>query len=218
MQSVAFTAAPFFIIAAVWFVIFGLSLICTCLYFCCCRKHHMVILESAMHFHSLPNTFHHLCYADFTVENLNNVSRYLDEAKNIGVGQTKLPEDLQNRINNIQTKMSSAATLLIREPRKMQRGFGGRLALIILAAVMLLLAFVGFCEFSCLLIQIAFDCVILLLIILLCGFSAVNFRSAMSCVHTGHCWLASGDVNIHLVWNFSCHPQVSSAKLFFMFC
>lgn len=50
--------------------------------------------------------------ANFTVENLNNVSRYLDEAKNIGVGQTKLPEDLQNKISNIQTKMSSAANTL----------------------------------------------------------------------------------------------------------
>lgn len=50
--------------------------------------------------------------ADYTVENLNNVSQNLDDAKNIGVGQMRLPEDLQNRINDIQTKMSSAANTL----------------------------------------------------------------------------------------------------------
>ncbi|XP_074276456.1 uncharacterized protein LOC141600172 isoform X1 [Silene latifolia] len=49
MQSVAFTAAPFFIVAAAWFIIFGLSLICTCLYFCCCR--------------SAPYGYSRVCYA-----------------------------------------------------------------------------------------------------------------------------------------------------------
>lgn len=50
--------------------------------------------------------------ANFTVENLNNVSRYLDEAKNIGVGQLRLPENLQNKINDIQTKMNTASNML----------------------------------------------------------------------------------------------------------
>ncbi|KAG6409514.1 hypothetical protein SASPL_127554 [Salvia splendens] len=36
--SVAYTAVPFFIVGAIWFVVFGLCLIITCLYFCCCRK------------------------------------------------------------------------------------------------------------------------------------------------------------------------------------
>ena len=50
--------------------------------------------------------------ADYTVENLNNVSRYLDEAQNIGVGQLRLPENVQNKINDVQTKMNSAANTL----------------------------------------------------------------------------------------------------------
>ncbi|KMT02704.1 hypothetical protein BVRB_8g192950 [Beta vulgaris subsp. vulgaris] len=175
--SVAFTAAPFFIIAAVWFVFFGLSLICTCLYFCCCRKAPygysrvcyalslicLILFTIAAiigciflytgqgKFHaSTTTTLRYVVYqADYTVENLNNVSQNLDDAKNIGVGQMRLPEDLQNRINDIQSKMSSAANTLDQRTQENSRRIRRvldfvRLALIILAAVMLLLAFVGF--------------------------------------------------------------------------
>lgn len=38
MQSVGFTAAPFFIIAAIWFFLFGLCLSLICLCYCCCRR------------------------------------------------------------------------------------------------------------------------------------------------------------------------------------
>uniref|UniRef100_A0A6N2NK92 Uncharacterized protein n=1 Tax=Salix viminalis TaxID=40686 RepID=A0A6N2NK92_SALVM len=39
MQSVGFTAAPLFAIAAIWFLVFGLCLLCGCLcYFCCKRQ------------------------------------------------------------------------------------------------------------------------------------------------------------------------------------
>ncbi|KAH6757895.1 hypothetical protein C2S52_023217 [Perilla frutescens var. hirtella] len=36
--SVAYTAVPFFVVAAIWFVIFGLCLTIICLCFCCCRR------------------------------------------------------------------------------------------------------------------------------------------------------------------------------------
>lgn len=38
VQSVVFTAVPFFVVAAVWFVIFGLSLSFICLCYCCCPR------------------------------------------------------------------------------------------------------------------------------------------------------------------------------------
>lgn len=38
MQSVGFTAAPFFVFAAAWFILFGVILIFICLCCCCCRR------------------------------------------------------------------------------------------------------------------------------------------------------------------------------------
>ncbi|XP_028054578.1 uncharacterized protein LOC114258783 [Camellia sinensis] len=38
MQSVAFTGAHLFVIAAIWFVGFGLSLLLLCLCCCCCQR------------------------------------------------------------------------------------------------------------------------------------------------------------------------------------
>ncbi|CAO2822577.1 unnamed protein product [Amaranthus hypochondriacus] len=175
--SVGFTAAPFFIIAAVWFVIFGLTLICSCLYFCCCRKApygysrvcyavSLILLilftiaaiigciflyagQAKFHASTTKTLRYVVDQADYTVENLNNVSRYLDEAQNIGVGQLRLPENVQNRINDVQTKMNSAANTLDEKSqensRRIRRALDFvRMTLIILAAVMLFLAFVGF--------------------------------------------------------------------------
>lgn len=175
--SVAFTAAPFFVVAAVWFVLFGLTLLCTCFYFCCCRRAPygysracyalslillilftiaaiigcVVLYTGQGKFHASTTTTlrYVVSQANFTVDNLNNVSQYLSEAKNIGVEQVTLPENIQNKINDIQTKMDSAATTLSDKTNDNSRKIrtvldNVRLALIILAAVMLFLAFVGF--------------------------------------------------------------------------
>lgn len=40
MQSVAYTAVPFFIAALIWFVILGLCLLLICLCYRCCRREH----------------------------------------------------------------------------------------------------------------------------------------------------------------------------------
>lgn len=50
--------------------------------------------------------------ADVTVENLRSVSDYLAAAKRIGVDAVFLPEDVQNKIDLIQTKINSSATTL----------------------------------------------------------------------------------------------------------
>jgi len=50
--------------------------------------------------------------ADFTAENLRNVSDYLDAAKNIGVDAVFLPADVQGNIDTIKTKINSSAVEL----------------------------------------------------------------------------------------------------------
>lgn len=50
--------------------------------------------------------------ADVTVENLRNVSDYLAAAKRIGVDAVFLPEEVQNKIDQIQTKINSSAMTL----------------------------------------------------------------------------------------------------------
>lgn len=175
--SVAFTAVPFFVVAAVWFVIFGLTLVCTCLYFCCCRSAPygysrvcyalsliflalftisaiigcIVLYTGQGKFHTSTTTTlrYVVSQANLTVDNLNNISHYLDEAKNIGIGQVTLPENIQNKIIDVQKKIDSASTTLSVKTQDNSKNIrtaldSVRLALVILAAVMLLLAFVGF--------------------------------------------------------------------------
>ncbi|KAK7304095.1 hypothetical protein RJT34_15138 [Clitoria ternatea] len=177
IASVIFTAVPFFVVAAVWFVVFGLSLSIICLCYCCCPREPYgysrlayalslillilftiaaivgcVLLYTAQgKFHG--STTHTLEYvvsqADFTAENLRNVSDYLDAAKKIGVEAVFLPSDVQKDIDDVKTKINSSATTLSSKTKdnskKIQQGIDGmRLALVILAAVMLFIAFVGF--------------------------------------------------------------------------
>ncbi|CAN6449949.1 unnamed protein product [Victoria cruziana] len=87
--------------------------------------------------------------ANLTVSNLRNFSNYLAAAKVITVDQVFLPADDQKKIDTVQTKLNSTANDL--EVRTEQNSDGiqkllnsVRLELIIIAAVMLLLAFLGF--------------------------------------------------------------------------
>ncbi|KAL5066459.1 hypothetical protein RYX36_028196 [Vicia faba] len=122
IASVVFTAVPFFIIAVVWFVIFGLSLSFICFSYCCCPRQPygysrmayalslillilftlaaiggcIVLYTAQGKFHgSTSNTLEYVVsQADFTAENLRNVSDYLGAAKNIGVDAVVLPADI----------------------------------------------------------------------------------------------------------------------------
>uniref|UniRef100_A0A803Q8H4 Uncharacterized protein n=1 Tax=Cannabis sativa TaxID=3483 RepID=A0A803Q8H4_CANSA len=175
--SVGFTAAPFFVIALVWFVIFGLCLSLICLCYCCCSGEPygysriayalsliMLILftiaaiigcvvlytgQGKLH-NSTTNTLGYVVQqADVTVESLRNVSDYLSAAKRIGVDAVFLPREVQNNIDLIETKINSSATMLSdkteENSKKIQDGLDSmRLALIIVAAIMLFLAFLGF--------------------------------------------------------------------------
>ncbi|KAG9450210.1 hypothetical protein H6P81_010175 [Aristolochia fimbriata] len=175
--SVGFTAAPPFVVAVVWFVIFGLVLLSMCCYFCCCRRRSysysrtayalsliLLILftcaaiigcivlyhgQGKAHESTTDTLDYVLGQANVTVDNLRNFSRTLSAAKQAGVNQVFMPADVQDRIDNIQTKVNQSADSLAHRAddnsEKIQNVLDNvRLDLIIVAAVMLLLVFLGF--------------------------------------------------------------------------
>ncbi|KAK6944420.1 hypothetical protein RJ641_025522 [Dillenia turbinata] len=177
LASVGLTAAPFFVIAAVWFVVFGLSLSLICLCYCCCRREPygysrlayalaliclilftvaaiagcVVLYTSQGKFHSsTTNTLHYVVnQANNTYENLQDVSHSLSSAKQIGIGQTTLPPSVRSTIDQIDAKINSSSNSLhvttSKNAHDIQEVFDNvRVSLIVLAAVMLLLAFLGF--------------------------------------------------------------------------
>uniref|UniRef100_A0A2C9UM73 Uncharacterized protein n=1 Tax=Manihot esculenta TaxID=3983 RepID=A0A2C9UM73_MANES len=175
--SVSLTAAPFFLIAGIWFVLFGLSLAFICLCYCCCRREPygysrmcyalsliflifftisaivgcVVLYTGQQKFHSI--TTHTLDYvvnqANVTAENLRNVSDYLAAARSVSVDNMLLPGNIRNSISDIETKINSSSSTLSNRTQENSKDIEDgldtmRLVLIILAAVMLALAFLGF--------------------------------------------------------------------------
>ncbi|KAF8400575.1 hypothetical protein HHK36_013874 [Tetracentron sinense] len=144
--SVGFTSVPLFLIAAIWFVGFGLCLLLSCLCYCCCprRKYGysrmayatsliflmlftiaaiigcVVLYTGQGEFHSSTmNTLEYVVkQADTTVVNLKNVSDYLVAAKRIGVAQVSLPSNVQANIDNIKMKIHAAASTLSKQTVK----------------------------------------------------------------------------------------------------
>lgn len=138
--SVAYTAVPFFVIGAIWFVIFGLCLILICLCYCCCRRETygysrvayalslillvlftaasiigcVVLYTGQGKYHSSTlNTLEYVVQkANTTSESLKNVSGYLSSAKQINVDQVILPSNVQADIDQIQSKINSSAITL----------------------------------------------------------------------------------------------------------
>lgn len=175
--SVGFTAAPFFIIAAIWFFIFGLCLSLICLCYCCCRREQygysktayalsliflilftvaaivgcVVLYIGQGKFHdSTTTTLDYVVnQADTTVEKLKSVSEYLSAAKQVGVDRVFLPSEVLTDIDEIESKInSSATTLKVRTSDNSGKIHdlldSVRWALIVIAAVMLVLTFLGF--------------------------------------------------------------------------
>ncbi|KAI3963603.1 hypothetical protein MKW92_038165 [Papaver armeniacum] len=175
--SVGFTAVPLFAIAAIWFVLFGITLcfICTC--YCCCPREPYgysrlayalsliflifftimaiigcVVLYTGQgkFYGSTTHTFKFILEkGDVVVNNLRNISEYLDSAQNITIDRVFLPSDMQTKIDDIQTKLNSSANSLAtrtdNNKDKIQDALDTvRIVLIIVSAVMLFLAFLGF--------------------------------------------------------------------------
>ncbi|KAK9102091.1 hypothetical protein Sjap_019345 [Stephania japonica] len=175
--SVGYTAAPLFVVAAAWFVIFGLTLFLSCCYYCCCSQRRygysraayalslilltfftisaivgcVVLYTGQGKFHgSTTDTLKYVVsQANLTAENLHNVSDSLAAAKKTGVDNVFLPSELQTKIDQIETKINDSSVTLASRTDKNSHQIqnvldDARLALIIIAAVMLGLAFLGF--------------------------------------------------------------------------
>ncbi|PWA68479.1 hypothetical protein CTI12_AA308240 [Artemisia annua] len=136
--SVAYSAAPLFTIATIWFMGFGLSLLVICSYYICCRRtpygYSRTAYALSVAFLTLftisaivgcvilytgQERFHNSTTAtlDYVVKqskntsyNLNNVLDILDTAKGIGVDQFSLPESIKDNIDRVDTMVNEAAT------------------------------------------------------------------------------------------------------------
>lgn len=99
--------------------------------FCFGRVGCIVLYTAQGKFHgSTSNTLKYVVsQADFTAENLRNVSDYLDAAKRIGVDAVFLPGDVQKNIDDVKTKINSSAVELSSKTgdnsRKIQDGLDG---------------------------------------------------------------------------------------------
>ncbi|PIN16008.1 hypothetical protein CDL12_11338 [Handroanthus impetiginosus] len=138
--SVLYTGSPLFLIAALWFVGFGIFLLLVCMYVCCCQRRHygysrfcyalsivllslftiaavigaIVLYAGQGKFHdSTRSTLEYVVgQADSTVKNLKSVSNYLTAAKKVQVNQNALPRNMQNDIDKVNNLITSAADTL----------------------------------------------------------------------------------------------------------
>ncbi|KAJ0989517.1 hypothetical protein J5N97_007873 [Dioscorea zingiberensis] len=175
--SVGFNAAPLFAIAAIWFLGFGLILFSISCYYCCCPRRSysysrtayalslillilftcaaivgcIVLYNGQGKFHgSTSKTLDYvMSQANFTVDNLQNFSDILSDAKKAGVDQFFLPNDMVRKIDDIDRKLNKSTSELSTRATDNSKKISDtldtvRLALIIVSAVMLLLTFLGF--------------------------------------------------------------------------
>ncbi|KAK6147842.1 hypothetical protein DH2020_018754 [Rehmannia glutinosa] len=140
IASVLYTGSSLFLVAAIWFVGFGLFLLLVCMYICCCGRRRygysrfayalsvillslftigaiigsVVLYTGQGKFHdSTTSTLDYVLeQADSTVDNLKNVSDYLTAAKKVGVDQVFLPREVQNNIDNVNSMITSASNTL----------------------------------------------------------------------------------------------------------
>ncbi|XP_050234576.1 uncharacterized protein LOC126682855 [Mercurialis annua] len=138
--SVAFTTAPLFILAMIWFLGYAVTLLIICIRRCCCKfKNYdysrtayvlsltflifftvseiigcIVLYTGQEKFHdSSTSTLKFVVHqADNTVDNLTIVSENLSAAKGVGIDQFSLPSRVQNSINKVNDMINSSATTL----------------------------------------------------------------------------------------------------------
>ncbi|KAF8730094.1 hypothetical protein HU200_017060 [Digitaria exilis] len=175
--SVGYTAIPLFAIALFWFMFFFLVMLGICCHHCCCPHHSykysrtayalslillilftcaaiagcVMLYDGQGKFHKSTTTTLKfvVSQANYTVDNLRNLSDSLSAAKKVDIGRFLLPSDVQSQIDEIQGKLNSSATdLAIKttdNAAKIKKLLNQvRIALVVIAAVMLLLAFIGF--------------------------------------------------------------------------
>ncbi|XP_027356904.1 uncharacterized protein LOC113866221 [Abrus precatorius] len=100
--------------------------------------------------HSMTTTLQYVVQqADSTVDKLRNVSDYLAQAKQVGIDRVFLPTNVQTDIDEAETNINASASTLADKTKENSDNIqdlldSARLALIIIAAVMLVLTFLGF--------------------------------------------------------------------------
>uniref|UniRef100_A0A5B6ZRF5 Transmembrane protein n=1 Tax=Davidia involucrata TaxID=16924 RepID=A0A5B6ZRF5_DAVIN len=137
--SVGFTGAAGFILAALWFVSFGLALL---VHHCCgwrinvkgkgshCSQRICLIMlivftcaaaigcillsvgQDEFHGEALHTLSYVVNQSDFTVQTLRNVTEYLSLAKTINVAQVFLPSDVKDDIDKLNVDLNTAAETL----------------------------------------------------------------------------------------------------------
>lgn len=161
--SVAFTAVPLFVVAAFWFVVFGICLFFILLCCCCCRREPygysrlayalsliflifftvaaiagcVVLYTGQGKFHGkTTNTLGYVVnQADVIVVNLKNISGYLSAAKQIGVDSVFLSSDVTAKIDNLETKINSSASTLAKTTKDNSENIQNALDSVTLALV-----------------------------------------------------------------------------------
>ncbi|XP_059644979.1 uncharacterized protein LOC132286639 [Cornus florida] len=165
ISSVAFTAAPLFLIAAIWLLAFGLCLLTLCFCYCCCRRRRygysqtayavslillsfftiaaivgcIVLYTGQGKFHSsTKDTLDYVVrQSETTVQDLRNVSDYLAAAKKIGVDQIFLPPDVQDKIDNVDAMINASASTLEHETKKNSKDIRDVLESVMLALIII---------------------------------------------------------------------------------
>ncbi|XP_047158177.1 uncharacterized protein LOC124828835 [Vigna umbellata] len=100
--------------------------------------------------HSMSSTLQYVVHqADSTVDKLRNVSDNLNQAKQVGIDRIFLPTNVQTDIDAAETDINNSAGTLADKTKENSDNIqdlldSARLALIIIAAVMLVLTFLGF--------------------------------------------------------------------------
>ncbi|EXB67224.1 hypothetical protein L484_025702 [Morus notabilis] len=139
-SSVGFTAAPLFVLAAAWFLGFGVCMLVIGLCHCCFQRQHSGYSRTAYalsliflllftitsiigcailymgqgKFHKeTSNTLDYVVrQADSVVKSLGSVSYYLDDAKDVRIAQIFLPSDSQESIDSVENKINASSARL----------------------------------------------------------------------------------------------------------
>ncbi|KAL6529188.1 hypothetical protein OROGR_014811 [Orobanche gracilis] len=151
--------APAFILAIIWFILFGLGL---AVHYTCGWNININVEESSwsigcillsvgqVEFHN--ETLHTLNYvvnqSEYTVQTLRNVTGYLSMSKTVSVAQIFLPSDVMNDIDRLNVDLNTASDTLEQKTgensSKIRKIFNTvRSALITVAAVVLFISILG---------------------------------------------------------------------------
>eukprot|EP00252_Welwitschia_mirabilis_P018467 TRINITY_DN4102_c0_g1_i1.p1 TRINITY_DN4102_c0_g1~~TRINITY_DN4102_c0_g1_i1.p1 ORF type:complete len:581 (-),score=71.90 TRINITY_DN4102_c0_g1_i1:575-2317(-) len=245
--SLGSTGAPGFILAILWFTSFGFALmmlqccgretkkeqeylqhspclslilliVFTCITIVGCTL--LSVGQDKFH-HEISNTLVFVVkQSDITVENLRNVSSYLDDAKSLRIAQSVIPDDKQHQIGELNTELIKAADELedktYGNAEKVQKVLDVvRDALVVVAVIMLLLAILGL-----LLAVLGFQHIIYMLVIfgwmlvagtfILCGvFIVLNNAIGDACVAMQE-WVNNPDGDTTLDHILPCVNQSTS--------